>query len=649
MHLKRLYIKGYKSIKELDLQFEKGKNVLVGRNNAGKSNIVKALDLILGEANPTFTKSDNVSDDDFYSWKEMINGEAHVRAANEIFVWCELRREPGEALNYDEIYKCYGYYVLSEIERWENRKPVKQPRRVSKNELPKGYDPLFEMNEDDSEKEYVNPKLRNQHTFETQFENKNHFVFAFRAQRDSYGQIAKDIRFLYREDESVDWVLGFKAPVRNEFLQSAIIPSFRDPQSQLRLAHWTWYGKLMQQLTESHANSADLKGAIAGTKVVADRIFDSVRAKVKQSSLEVAFPGTELHFQFNTDSKTDLYKSCVIYVDDGFKSQLTEKGSGVQSATIIGLFTYYTQNVNTVTSALLCVEEPELYLHPHARRVISDRLDDFLGLNKNQVVLTTHSVEFIRTTSEDLNVILVRKGADGTSAIPVNIREFKSLLIDNNQNELFFADKVIVCEGHDDKIVRFIAKELFPKKLDEQNISIVSVGSKDNISRLIKLVLTLGIKCFLLADFDYLLRDKSEAARKYGKEPHEYILNVGDPFFSQPCTLGVGGAEVVARIKKCREEIKAKDEKLFYTAKSASEVEHKDLADLLARLRTNGICVLSGEIEHFSKDPTLLSPGRKMNLDKVFELNRRLDAGVKIVELFDTAEIAGFLNVAFER
>lgn len=90
-----------------------------------------------------------------------------------------------------------------------------------------------------------------------------------------------------------------------------------------------------------------------------------------------------------------MYKNTIIYVDDGFRSQLTEKGSGIQSATIIGLFNYYTKNINTVTSALLCIEEPEVYLHPHARRVISDRLDDFLDGQKNQVIITTHSSEFI--------------------------------------------------------------------------------------------------------------------------------------------------------------------------------------------------------------------------------------------------------------
>lgn len=102
----------------------------------------------------------------------------------------------------------------------------------------------------------MNPKLRNQGTLETQFEGKYSYAFAFHALKTE-GKITKDIRFLYREDDSSDWVLSFRAPIRNELLQSAIIPSFRDPQNQLRLSSWTWYGKLVKHLTSKHQESVN--------------------------------------------------------------------------------------------------------------------------------------------------------------------------------------------------------------------------------------------------------------------------------------------------------------------------------------------------------------------------------------------------------
>ncbi len=51
MKIKKIYIKNFRSIKELSLTFpEKGLLVLVGSNNAGKSNILRAIDALLGDS-----------------------------------------------------------------------------------------------------------------------------------------------------------------------------------------------------------------------------------------------------------------------------------------------------------------------------------------------------------------------------------------------------------------------------------------------------------------------------------------------------------------------------------------------------------------------------------------------------------------------
>lgn len=649
MYLSRIYIKNYRSIKELDLQFTKGKNVLVGRNNAGKSNIIRALDLVLGENSPTWAKSDNVTDNDFYSWKEVVGDTPVTISANEFHIWCELTRDDGEVLNYDEIYKCAGFYVYSHVTN-PNYPRQYEPTRIPRADLPHKPQVIGIPEDDNSEKQWINPKNRNQATFESQFEGKKHFAFSFFAYKDSDGKIHKEMRFLYRESGNHNWILSFRATVRNELLQSAIIPSFRDPQNQLRLSNWTWYGKLMKHLTENHAKSKELQDAFSKVKDVADGIFASVKTTIVQSSLAVAFPGTELFFQFNADTKTDLYKNTVIYVDDGFKSQLTEKGSGIQSATIIGLFNYYTRNVNTVTSALLCIEEPEIYLHPHARRVISDRLDDFLEGGKNQVILTTHSSEFVRSTSPDLNVIMItRDQANATSGRNVQVREFKDLLLDNNQNEMFFADKVIVCEGFEGYLLRLVANCVFPKKLDELNITVVFVGGKDNISRMVKLVNKLGLKCFVLADFDYLLRDKSSDAEKYENgRRHESLLSCGEDYFAQQHIFGDQGKAVFDELQKLRSELKSENEERFYCTKSFADFANTKLPDFLSLLRRNGIGILGTDIEGTIVDKTLLREA-KVKLETIFDVNARISQGENIERLMQIGEIAEFLNTVLSR
>ncbi|HRH36987.1 MAG TPA: AAA family ATPase [Flavobacteriales bacterium] len=448
-----------------------------------------------------------------------------------------------------------------------------------------------------------------------------------------------------RENEKMNWVLCFRASVRNELLQSAILPAFRDPSVQLRLNPWSWYGKLMRHLTKDSSADPQLQDAFAQIRRVGDTLFGEVTRKVEGEALSISFPDARLSFQFNADTKTDLYKSCVIYVDDGFKSLLTDKGAGIQSATIMGLFTYYTNEVNTTGSALLCVEEPELYLHPHARRVISDRLDQFTDDGRNQVIITTHGVEFIRTSKETFHLMLVRKtNEEGSTAQTLEAQAFLKFLVNNNQNELFFADKVILCEGHDEHILRAATDELFPFELDRQNVSIVAVEGKSQFGNVAEMLAKLNIQCFIFADFDFLLRDKQKPVDFPDASAQDSVMNLPDAFLKQKHLAGNRVHLWREKFEKLRGELRVANRQAFYEGKSAADFTHPTLTQTLSKLRKKGLCLLDGEIEGLSKDHTLLAPSQKFDLAKVYELRRRLASGERMENLFDLAPLKEFLE-----
>ncbi len=58
----RIHIENFRSIKNIDVRFNKI-NALIGPNNAGKSNIMKALSIVLGE---TWPSSRTIDDNDYY-------------------------------------------------------------------------------------------------------------------------------------------------------------------------------------------------------------------------------------------------------------------------------------------------------------------------------------------------------------------------------------------------------------------------------------------------------------------------------------------------------------------------------------------------------------------------------------------------------
>ena len=186
MYLSRIYIENYRSIKKLDLRFISGKNIIIGRNNAGKSNIIKAIDLVLGENSPDYNKSENITDNDFFT----VNGIK----SSEIIIWSELTRLPHEDLDYEELYKCFGYYIWKEKGAIKRIKTCNVPARLSE---------LFTYAvQDNKEKTYINPKQKNNMVLENELGSMFSFAYGFRATRDEDGKVEKEIRLFYRENES---------------------------------------------------------------------------------------------------------------------------------------------------------------------------------------------------------------------------------------------------------------------------------------------------------------------------------------------------------------------------------------------------------------------------------------------------------------
>lgn len=623
MYLSRLIISNYRSIKELELKFEKGKNVIVGKNNAGKSNIIRAIDLILGENSPTYAKSENITENDFH------NGDT----ANEIYIYLELKRDENEQLNFTEINKCFGYRIHATRGQYQKvdgvgfyaGEPIRHRlRNEVASECIVDMQALMDISEEDAEGStiYINPKLRNQATFEGQLNDKQVFAFTFRAYMSEQGKILKEIRFFYRESETVNWVMAFAAPIRNELLQSAIIHSFRDPQNELRINQWSWFGKLLKNYIQT--NDPDLKAAFEQVRTASNGVFNELQTELNDSRIQVAFPDTEVSFRFNPETKMDIYKSALIYVNDGYNSLLQDKGSGIQSAVIIGLFNFYTSKL-VPSSSLLAVEEPEIYLHPQARRVISHRIDDFLNGNRNQVIITTHSTEFITSAHENLNVVVVSKNQEaGTTARNTKFEtsKEKQILVKVQNAEMFFADKVILVEGGEKYILESVASyfgkniypELGPNWLNEMNISVISVGGKTEFGRYVKKLNELGIPVFVMADFDFLLRklpefmtetdalqDEKDALNAFkskidhtGFELSRRVLEQINAFKSSLEGTGLSVDEQSLK-KYLKEPFRLKRLMQFSVEKQGL------IRDYLNHLTNLGIHILSGELEDFYK------------------------------------------------
>lgn len=595
MYISKVKIKNYRSIKDLTINFNPGKNIIVGKNNSGKSNIIKAINIVLGENSPTYEKYNNINENDFY-----CNGANYE---NKMLIFCELKKNLNEEIDINEIVNAKLYFKYF-------------PDQLTDDDINLENDILFYNNDlladaigIKTNSMFFSNRREYRENVTNNIINKNTYAFLFTAEiKDN--KIEKNLKFLVKNDNE-KWDIHTVCTIRNILLQSAIIPAFRDPNTQLSLSQYSWYGKMIREAISCKQDKFkdSYSRALKSAKKISDKIFDDLTNSINKSSLSVAFPNTKLYFKFIDDRKNDLYKSTKIYIDDGFLSDISLKGAGIQSAIIISLFTYYIKNISKVKNALLCIEEPELYLHPQGKRVISNRINEFLSIGNNQAIVVTHASEFIELKTKNSKVIRIYKSDEkGTYCKEVLLDNYKEVIINNENKELFFADKVILCEGKEKYLLNFINEKYLNGYLDNNNISIISVLGKNNFKKYIDITKKLNIKVCLVADFDYLLRDIN--IKNFDKNL-KYHGSIADLSSSDLKYLsGEDTSDIQSLINRLRCQLKSFDIDKFYKSKTCIDFnkfifKYKGdvykIGDCLKIFRNNNIFIQNAEVEGLFK------------------------------------------------
>jgi len=651
MYLSRLIISNYRSIKFLDLEFSPTKNVIIGHNNAGKSNIIKALNIILGEQTPDYKKYENISERDFF------NGEEY-----ELFIIGEISKKESSKLNFE---------TLKNTSPGSNITLKNSLKDYYENDsfddfIEEAFGIDFEGNSlswvsgidyiEEGTKRYI--KFKNISDSEldklkTFLESIDRFIYIFRVKRNENNEINKDFRLVLVKGD--DWYLCNRAFIRNEILISAIIPPFRDPEYQLRLTKWNWFGKMMKNLIKEKKEKmkevenpfGELEKARSMIKESANKIFEELKNEIEKTSLISGFDGAKLNFSF-MDDEIDISKNIKIYIDDGFTAPINEKGAGIQSAIVISLFTYFVRK-NAVSNSLLCLEEPEIYLHPHACRVINKKINHFINDNENniehQVILTTHNPVFVKDENvHNPRIFRVWKYKEnGTVARYVEINEeFKNLFIREENTELFFARKVIITEGFDKYILKFYDSLENSSQLDEKNISIVSAEGKNDFMNFIKICEKLGIDFFILADFDYLLRGilSNHELKEYLKE------KLGITFYGKLEKL-INHYLFEEPYRSFRDRGKKIEELDDITEESKEKIKDYILQGIKELKEKANIFILTGEIEDmFKKDYKRdILENEKFTFESVIKLRKYLiEDNKNFSDIFEEE----FLNVLNE-
>ncbi len=501
MHISHVQLVNYRNFERANFHFNKGINTIIGENGSGKTNLFRAMRLML--------------DDDFLRWAYRLEEtDFHRGLGNWRGHWIIISIEFAE-VSQDEAIQALFLHGTGVIEDESVARAtynlIFRPNAATRTRL-------SQLAEGDHAGLAAILNTITLDDYETVFTGKSTADFSDPA---TYQALVGDFAAVQFPEELHPAGLGGRIPgimsVSKEVCFT-FIQALRDVVSEFQGQ------RTNPLLTLLRSKSGEIDPAVLvpitervkalNMEIEALPDVGEIRADIRETIHDAAgetYSPASLAVRSAIPDEADrLFQSLKLFVgetDDDYEGTINELSLGGANLIYLTLklleFKY--QKAKQACANFLVIEEPEAHIHTHIQKTLFDRL----SYPDTQVIYSTHSTQISEVSNVENVNILGRNGSRCESFRPsagLDEPEVRSIqrYLDAVRSNLLFAKSVILVEGDAEEIlVPVLVKEVLGVSLDELGVSLINIRSTgfENVAVLFH-ELRIRRRCAIVTDLD---------------------------------------------------------------------------------------------------------------------------------------------------
>lgn len=511
MYLEKICIKKFRSINNLTLEFNKGVNIIIGENNAGKSAIIDALRICLS-IGKQWRDIAIRNDEDFYIDTTEISDELapiefdlffKIEEEQDRFYFNSMVYQDADNPENQNIQIHFKYFLETNVKgnkvlRWSIWGGELEGQQIKPEEAQQIY---FS---------YLAP-LRNAEQELRPYTKENKVTSLF-----------KEITKYLKDGENGQEEVTLDLAKKNELAQKL--------ENVINDEDWTGLIKTGENSINEHLKNSDIES--------------------KTTKINLRF----LEYKYDNIVKGVLTRKPVyseeLLGDEIFRQKyfdVSQNGLGennlILASAVLGDIENRRKEKIEHYYALL-IEEPEAHLHPHKQNTFFNYLNCLQDFG-SQIFITSHSPTITAKSKLD-NLIILQKTANNIASFTIKKSELtaknKAYLrkfLDVTKSQLFFANGVILVEGISEALLTPVFAKLANAAfdIDKNGIEIVNINgvafepfaklfnSNNSTKRL-------HSRCSIISDDDrgqispkYFINEEQEINKTLASEIHNILKN----------------------------------------------------------------------------------------------------------------------------